>query len=170
MRASSPRARDAIRAWSRGCSPAGRCSASASSCAATPCCCPIRWCRSSTRAQRVAPTLNALGARERVACVSDMSRLGDALLKVTGAVRINYAMFGNLEPALHAHVIPRYLDEPEGLRTAHPWAYDWSQAPAFDRSANAELADSLLRELTHLGVTQPMRYSLGAKAHACARA
>ena len=58
-----------------------------------------------------------------------MSRLGDALLKVTGAARINYAIFGNQEPALHAHVIPRYLDEPEALRTQQPFAYDWSAAP-----------------------------------------
>ena len=33
----------------------------------------------------VVPNLNALGARERIAFLSDMSRLGDALLKVTGA-------------------------------------------------------------------------------------
>ena len=70
----------------------------------------------------VVPNLNSLGARERIAFLSDMSRLGDALLKVTGATRINYAIFGNQDPALHAHVIPRYLDEPEGLRTAQPWA------------------------------------------------
>ena len=56
----------------------------------------------------VVPNLNALGARERIAFLSDMSRLGDALLKVTGAARINYAIFGNQDPALHAHVIPRY--------------------------------------------------------------
>src|SRR5690348_17585271 len=56
----------------------------------------------------VVPSLNALGARERSAFLVDMARLGDALLKVTGAVRINYAIFGNVEPALHAHVIPRY--------------------------------------------------------------
>ena len=79
----------------------------------------------------VVPNLNALGARERIAFLSDMSRLGDALLKVTGATRINYAIFGNQEPALHAHVIPRYGDEPETLRSAHPWAYDWSAAPVF---------------------------------------
>src|SRR5262245_26137503 len=69
----------------------------------------------------VVPNLNALGARERIAFLSDMSRLGDALLKVTGAVRINYAIFGNQDPALHVHVIPRYADEPEALRTAQPW-------------------------------------------------
>ena len=112
----------------------------------------------------VVPNLNALGARERIAFLSDMSRLGDALLKVTGAARINYAIFGNQEPALHAHVIPRYADEPDTLRTAQPWAYDWSAAPLFERSAFRELASNLLRELTRLGVTKPMRYDPGANA------
>jgi diadenosine tetraphosphate (Ap4A) HIT family hydrolase len=110
----------------------------------------------------VVPNLNALGARERIAFLSDMTRLGDALLKVTGALRINYAMFGNEEPALHAHVIPRYLDEPEPLRFSQPWAYDWQAAPAFERTAYQELADGLLRELTRLGVTKPMRFEPGA--------
>jgi diadenosine tetraphosphate (Ap4A) HIT family hydrolase len=110
----------------------------------------------------VVPNLNALGARERIAFLSDMSRLGDALLKVTGAARINYAIFGNQDPALHAHVIPRYLDEPEELRSKHPWAYDWSDAPLFERGPAQELADSLLRELTRLGVTKPMRFNPGA--------
>jgi diadenosine tetraphosphate (Ap4A) HIT family hydrolase len=112
----------------------------------------------------VVPNLNALGARERIAFLSDMSRLGDALLKVTGAVRINYAIFGNQEPALHAHVIPRYGDEPEALRAAHPWVYDWSAAPAFERAGFQELASNLLRELTRMGVTKPMRYDPGANA------
>jgi diadenosine tetraphosphate (Ap4A) HIT family hydrolase len=112
----------------------------------------------------VVPNLNSLGARERIAFLSDMSRLGDALLKVTGAARINYAIFGNQDPALHAHVIPRYLDEPEPLRTQQPWAYDWQAAPLFDRAACGELAESVQRELTRLGVTKPMRYTPGSNA------
>ena len=112
----------------------------------------------------VVPNLNALGVRERIAFLSDMSRLGDALLKVTGATRINYAIFGNQEPALHAHVIPRYVDEPEALRGAQPWAYDWSAAPAFERASCQELAEHLLRELTRMGVTKPMRFNPGANA------
>jgi diadenosine tetraphosphate (Ap4A) HIT family hydrolase len=86
----------------------------------------------------VVPTLNALGAQERTQFLLDMARLGDALLKVTNALRINYAILGNLEPALHAHVIPRYADEPEELRTAHPWAHDWQAAPLFDRIRELE--------------------------------
>jgi diadenosine tetraphosphate (Ap4A) HIT family hydrolase len=114
----------------------------------------------------VVPNLNVLGSHERLAFLSDMSRLGDALLKVTGAVRVNYAIFGNQEAALHAHVIPRYMDEPEAMRGAHPWAYDWSAAPAFERNSSEELAASLLRELTRMGVTKPMRFKPGANAGA----
>jgi diadenosine tetraphosphate (Ap4A) HIT family hydrolase len=79
----------------------------------------------------VVPHLNAMKASTRDQFLSDMGKLGDAVLAATGALRINYAMFGNVEPALHAHVIPRYTDEPETMRTAHPWAYDWNAAPKF---------------------------------------
>ena len=106
----------------------------------------------------VVPALNALGAQERSQFLLDMARLGDALLKVTNAARINYAILGNVEPALHAHVVPRYSDEPEAVRSAHPWAYDWEAAPRFDRAGSRELAEALRRELTRMGITKPMRY------------
>lgn len=112
----------------------------------------------------VVPTLNALGAQERGQFLLDMARLGDALLKVTNALRINYAILGNIEPALHAHVIPRYADEPEELRTAHPWAHDWQAAPLFERAAYADLSESLRRELTRMGAARPMRYDPGVNA------
>jgi diadenosine tetraphosphate (Ap4A) HIT family hydrolase len=95
----------------------------------------------------VVPDLNALPAGPRGQFLADMATLGDALRDATGALRINYAMFGNLEPALHAHVVPRYVDEPEALRTAHPWAYDWAAAPRFDPVAGAELMRRVRREL-----------------------
>jgi diadenosine tetraphosphate (Ap4A) HIT family hydrolase len=95
----------------------------------------------------VVPDLNALEPPARGAFLADMARLGDALLVATGALRINYAMFGNEEPALHAHVIPRYRDEPEALCTRHPWAYDWQAAPAFEPSAWRELTEALRRAL-----------------------
>jgi diadenosine tetraphosphate (Ap4A) HIT family hydrolase len=112
----------------------------------------------------VVPTLNALGAQERTLFLLDVARLGDALLKVTGALRINYAILGNQEPALHAHVIPRFADEPETLRGKHPWAYDWDRAPAFDRAALQDLGEALRRELTRMGVTKSMRFAPGANA------
>ena len=52
-----------------------------------------------------------------------MTILGDALLEVTGAYRINYEILGNQDPALHAHVFPRYLTEPEEFRSGPPFKY-----------------------------------------------
>ena len=80
----------------------------------------------------VVPHLNAMSLEARSQFLVDMACIGDALLKITGAVRINYEMLGNLEPALHAHIFPRYTDEPIALRTKPVWFYDWDQAPKFE--------------------------------------
>jgi len=66
----------------------------------------------------VVPDLNALAGAARQQFLADMAHLGDAVLTVTGAERINYEILGNVEPALHAHVIPRYATEPEASRRA----------------------------------------------------
>jgi diadenosine tetraphosphate (Ap4A) HIT family hydrolase len=99
----------------------------------------------------VVPDVNSLGVQERGQFLLDMTLLGDALLAVTGALRINYAIFGNLEPALHAHIVPRYADEPPALRTQHPWAYDWDAAQIFDPRTFRDLAAALRGELARRG-------------------
>jgi diadenosine tetraphosphate (Ap4A) HIT family hydrolase len=99
----------------------------------------------------VVPHLNALDRKRRSAYLEDMSLLGDAVLAVTRCVRINYAIFGNLEPALHGHVFPRYDDEPAEHRTGNPWGYEWSQAPSFDPTRDEPLMEALRRELRNLG-------------------
>ncbi len=96
----------------------------------------------------VVPHLHSLGPADRMQFLGDMAALGEAVLAATGALRINYAMFGNLEPALHAHVLPRYSHEPKPLGTAHPWAYDWGAAPAFDPAGHGELRDRIHAALT----------------------
>jgi diadenosine tetraphosphate (Ap4A) HIT family hydrolase len=83
--------------------------------------------------------LNALEPAAQQVFLVDMARIGQAVQDITDAVRINYAMFGNVEPALHAHVIPRYEDEPADLIKAHPWSYDWQAAPRFDAAADRDL-------------------------------
>lgn len=96
----------------------------------------------------VVPHLNALPAQDQQVFLTDLARLGDVLLALTGAVRINYAIFGNVEPALHAHAFPRYAHEPAELQTANPWGYDWTAAPRFDPVRDADflrrLRDALL--------------------------
>jgi len=79
--------------------------------------------------------------------LSDMTILGDAVLNATDAIRINYEMLGNLEPALHAHVFPRYETEPEALRTAPVWFYDWKAAPAFDLERDKPLMSAINQHL-----------------------
>lgn len=98
----------------------------------------------------VVPHLNALGSRERDQFLSELGLLGEAVLAATGALRINYAIFGNVEPALHAHVHPRYIDEPVAMRTNNPWGYDWQQAPDFDAAVHGPLRDLIRQQLAQI--------------------
>jgi diadenosine tetraphosphate (Ap4A) HIT family hydrolase len=79
--------------------------------------------------------------------MADLATLGQAVFEVVRPVRINYALFGNVEPALHGHVLPRFESEPEPLRKAHPWTYDWSAAPAFDIVRDGPLLAALRTKL-----------------------
>jgi len=72
-------------------------------------------------ADPVVPDLNALSDAARAQFLADMASIGDALLEVAGAYRINYEILGNTEPALHAHIFPRYLSEPEEPRKVPVW-------------------------------------------------
>lgn len=92
--------------------------------------------------------LNQLEGATRQQFLTDYAGLGDALLEVTGAVRINYEILGNLEPALHAHAFPRYDTEPEELRTKPVWFYDWDTGPQFDAKRDTPLIDAIRTALT----------------------
>jgi len=71
----------------------------------------------------VVPSLNDLTQAQRSDFLCDMATVGDALLEVTGAHRINYAIMGNSDKVLHAHIVPRYLTEPDEFRLNVPWSY-----------------------------------------------
>ena len=84
-------------------------------------------------ADPVVDSPNALAEADRIRFSLDALRIGDALLAVTGAYRINYLTLANLEPSLHTHIIPRYSDEPEDKRRGSPFqAYDWATARPYD--------------------------------------
>lgn len=87
----------------------------------------------------VVPSLNDLDAEARVAYLLDMARLGDAVLQVTGALRMNYEILGNSEPELHCHIFPRYATEPEEKRTMPAWFYDWKAAPPYAEDIHGDL-------------------------------
>ena len=65
------------------------------------------------------------------------SMVDDIIMPIVGSI------FGNLEPALHAHVLPRFADEPQAMRTANPWGYDWSTARRFDADRDGALLAAL---------------------------
>jgi diadenosine tetraphosphate (Ap4A) HIT family hydrolase len=95
----------------------------------------------------VVPQLNALPFELRGQFLSDMAMAGDALLAVTAAARINYAIFGNVDPALHAHIFPRHLTEPEATRSAQPWALDWNAAPGYSEALHGDLKRRIAAEI-----------------------
>ena len=94
----------------------------------------------------VVPHLNALPAGLRGQFLSDMALVGDALMIVTVATRINYALYGNVEPALHAHIFPRHAAEPKATRSAQPWALDWNAAPLYAEVLHGELKRRIAAE------------------------
>lgn len=66
---------------------------------------------------------------EMVGFMSEVQRVGAALRKVTGAVKINYEMHANSGSHLHIHLFPRYLDDefpsaPIDYRLTEPAPYE----------------------------------------------
>ncbi len=100
-------------------------------------------------ADPVVESLNSLDIRERAQYLDDMTLVGDALLEVTGAYRINYFIGGNSDPFLHAHIVPRYRSEPEKFRKGGPWSYpqETQDAGQFDAGRDQELMRQLERAI-----------------------
>jgi diadenosine tetraphosphate (Ap4A) HIT family hydrolase len=96
-------------------------------------------------ADPIAGSLNDVDGKTRAQFLADMAKVGDALLRVTGAVRINYAVMGNSDPYLHAHIVPRYASEPPQYLHNHPWSYP--QQVISGRGLDADGTSSLIEEL-----------------------
>jgi len=94
-------------------------------------------------ADPVVDDLNAMDTETRAIFHKEMGLVGDALLAVTDATRINYEILGNLEPALHGHIFPRYANEAEELRTKPVWFYDWENARPFDLDIDKALMEKI---------------------------
>ncbi|RYG36827.1 hypothetical protein EON81_08550 [bacterium] len=85
--------------------------------------------------------LNALVGEERTRFLADMASLGDAVQRATGCLRVNYSIYGNLDPFLHAHVWPRTADEPESYRTSPPLSIpaELRESVPYDEAVHGEL-------------------------------
>lgn len=77
-----------------------------------------------------------LPADELVAFMRDVQQMSSAITSVVGASRINVAILGNRESHVHAHVIPRFPDEPR------PDATIWQ-----DPSPSTRLGEEEARQL-----------------------
>jgi diadenosine tetraphosphate (Ap4A) HIT family hydrolase len=79
--------------------------------------------------------------------LSDMARLGRAVSAACRPRRINYAIYGNTAPVLHAHVVPRYDSEPAARITEPVWTYPtdlWRNPPLdYAASEHAPLRDKI---------------------------
>ena len=68
-------------------------------------------------------------AEEAALFMNEVQRVGKALRKVTGAIKINYEMHANSGAHLHIHLFPRYLDDdfpsaPIDYRLSEPAPYE----------------------------------------------
>lgn len=98
-------------------------------------------------ADPVVPHFNALHERARVQWALDLGKIGDVMMSSLGAVRINYEIWGNLDPALHTHITPRFDNEDEATRTLQPrFAFDYAMPPPFDPLSAETIA--LIRKLS----------------------
>lgn len=88
----------------------------------------------------------------RVTFLREASIIGDVLLELTDVARINYEILGNLEPALHQHIFPRYADEAHEFITKPVWFYDWENAPEFDLARDQPLMDAIKQQLIKKGI------------------
>jgi diadenosine tetraphosphate (Ap4A) HIT family hydrolase len=97
-------------------------------------------------------SLNDLSHAQRKQFLLDMTNVGDALMGVTGAYRINYAVAGNTDPYLHAHIVPRYMTEPEELRKGLPWSHPKEEIESirFDYERDKALMDRVRHAIGNL--------------------
>jgi diadenosine tetraphosphate (Ap4A) HIT family hydrolase len=80
--------------------------------------------------------LEDLPPADRDVFLADMGRLGAAVSAACAPTRVNYAIYGNTDAFLHAHVWPRYAWEPAERIHGPVWLYPremWSDpAHAYD--------------------------------------
>jgi diadenosine tetraphosphate (Ap4A) HIT family hydrolase len=101
----------------------------------------------------VVPSVNDLAPDQRAQFFLDMTAIGDALLATTDAYRINYEILGNSEPALHAHIFPRRLLEPDRYRSGPVFSYPKAERESrpFDPGRDETLRRGLRQFLETVG-------------------
>ena len=101
----------------------------------------------------VVGSINELTEAGRISFSNDMWAVGDALLHVTDSFRINYSVLGNKDAALHAHINPRYTDEPEETRGKMLRPY-FENPILFDIGRDLGIMDAIREHLQSQGLTR----------------
>lgn len=104
----------------------------------------------------------------RLDFLRDMSLLGEAVEAVCRPRRVNYEIFGNTDPFLHAHVLPRYDWEPAeflaGPASHYPRERRQASGDQFSEEAHgqlkAQIAATLREIMARAGV--PVRAAPGS--------
>ena len=94
--------------------------------------------------RRHATELFELEPDERTRLMHEVSDVARALKLAFDARKVNYALFGNLVPHVHWHVIPRLASDPAPLESVFSIAHD----PV--RLAGSERSDRIARIRRHL--------------------
>jgi diadenosine tetraphosphate (Ap4A) HIT family hydrolase len=94
---------------------------------------------------RHATELYDLDRAERAALMEAVTEVAQALAAVYGAVKMNYALLGNVLPHIHWHLIPRRKDDP--IPTQPVWALSHAPRalPAAERRQRIEAIRAQLR-------------------------
>ena len=102
----------------------------------------------------VVESLEVLVLEQRLAFLRDMSLLGQAVMEVCQPLRINYSIYGNYDPFLHAHVRARYAWEDEVLRKGpfdrYPAERRNAAEVAFSENEHGEMRDGIRAVLHRL--------------------
>jgi diadenosine tetraphosphate (Ap4A) HIT family hydrolase len=97
--------------------------------------------------------LHTLDPARRAEFLETMANAGETILNETGARRMNYLIQGNLDPYLHAHIVPRF---------------EWEDSPWREGPAAAypeELRVKMRVERTIEGLAERLRAKLSGDAH-----
>jgi diadenosine tetraphosphate (Ap4A) HIT family hydrolase len=67
----------------------------------------------------------------------DVAAVAKALEAVFQPCHLNYNVLGNAVPHVHAHIVPRYLDDPSPGMPLSPWTVEPVEAEEFARQISA---------------------------------
>jgi diadenosine tetraphosphate (Ap4A) HIT family hydrolase len=95
--------------------------------------------------RRHATELYELATDERARVMEEVSAVARALQRAFGARKVNYALFGNVLPHMHWHLIPRLGSDPAPREPAFAVPHE----PR--RLAPGERSDRIARIRSHLG-------------------